>query len=95
MNIITVSTETMKCCGRVEKFCPNNANCTVYFYEYSVKVKCWFWSLMRHAERHCRKKKKKKYKQKQGELQTVTHESSVDAPGTQKHKVHVTVVKKG
>ena len=78
MNIITVSTQTTKCSGQVEKVHPNNASYTVYIYEYNVKVKCWYWSLMGHAERHCRKKKKK-YKQKQGELQTVTHESSVDA----------------
>ena len=81
MNIIAVS--KLKCCRRVEKVRPNNASYTEYSYEYSVKVKCWFWSLMRHGEMHCRKKKKKKYKQKQGELQTVTHESSVNAPGTQ------------
>ena len=82
MNIITVSTEKMKCCRRVEKVRPNNANYTEYIYEYNVKVKCWYWSLMGYAERHCRRKNKK-CKQKQGELQTVTHESSVDAPGTQ------------
>ena len=83
MNVITLITETMKCCGRVEKVRPNNASYTEYIYEYNVKVKCWFWSLMRHVERHCRKKK---YKQKQGELQTVTQESSVDAPSTQNTK---------
>ena len=91
MNIITVRTHTTKCCGQVEKVHPkqtNTSSCTVYIYVYhrtqgyNVKVKCGYCSLMGHAERHCRKKKKK-YKQKQGELQTVTHESSVDARGTQ------------
>ena len=80
MNIIAVSTEKMQCCRRVRKVRPNNESYTEYSYEYSVKVKCWFWSLMGYAERHCRNKK---CKQKQGELQTVTHESSVNARGTQ------------
>ena len=91
-NKATVRTHTTKCCGQEEKVRPkqtHTSSCRVYIYVYhttqgyNVKLKCGYCSLMGHAERHCRKKKRVKYKQKQEGMHTVTHESSVDARGTQ------------